>query len=207
MLLKMSSIYVIVGSGICTTYDVLCSRIRTVPKKQTSDFPVPASQRHPQRSQPILILCHRVRTVLQKHTSDRGTSQPQRQMQRSRPVRVPAVASAPYSRRILTTSTFPLRDAMSDGVSPGLLLCAKTSALCSRSMRTTSAWPRNDAGCNGVDLSDPVLFLGVHAPRSRSMSASSVCPLREVKCNGVYLSSSRTCTLVPRSRNKRATGT
>jgi hypothetical protein len=51
--------------------DVLGSRIRAVPKKQTSDFPVPGSQRHPQRSQLILILRHRVRTVLQKHASDR----------------------------------------------------------------------------------------------------------------------------------------
>jgi hypothetical protein len=52
-------------------HDVLGSRIRAVPKKQTSDFPVPGSQRHPQRSQLILILRHRVRTVLQKHASDR----------------------------------------------------------------------------------------------------------------------------------------
>ena len=134
-------------------------RIRTVPKKQASDFPVPTSQSHPKRSQSILILRHHVRTVLQKHASDR-TSPLQRQMQRRVdlcPSR--AVASAPYSRRIWTTSTFPLRNARSDGVSPRFL-CAETSSPCLRSMRTTFCVAPE---CNGVGPSDPVLFPGVHA--------------------------------------------
>jgi hypothetical protein len=59
-------------------HDVLGPHIRAVPKKQMSGFPVPASQRYPRQSQPILILRYRVRFVFRRHASDRRTSLPQR---------------------------------------------------------------------------------------------------------------------------------
>ena len=115
-------------------------------------FPVPASQRHPQRSQLILILRHRVRTVLQKRASDRRTSPPQRQMQRCcRPVILPS------GRRVR---------AILEKDPDGAVLCADASAPGSRSIcGLLLCGLRKDAGCSGVDLSS--LWTFTLAPGSR----------------------------------------
>ena len=63
-----------------------------------------------------------------------------------------AVASTACSRWMRMPSTFRLRDARSDCVSPRLL-CAETSAPCSRSMSASSVCPLREAKCHGVDLS------------------------------------------------------
>mmetsp|Transcript_51928 Transcript_51928/g.118422 ORF Transcript_51928/g.118422 Transcript_51928/m.118422 type:complete len:289 (-) Transcript_51928:16-882(-) len=86
------------------------------------------------------------------------------------------------SRRIWTSSAFPLEDATRRGVSP-LAFAFATSAPPCRRRRATATWPREHAASSG--LSPFVLGASTLAPAARSCSRTGRCPYPLASQSGV----------------------